>query len=355
MEHNYINVTDQPYHILIVDDDPVHRSMEREILSTSDYMLQEAENAEEAIEFLKREDFDVVLLDKCMPDMDGDQLCREIREQLQLSLLPIIMITGSHQSDEMMRSMLAGANDFINKPYNPSELVMRVNAAAYKKRLTDQLDNTEALLFTVARMVEAKDSHTGDHCSRLAHSAVVFGEKLGLSNEALINLRRGAVLHDIGKMGVPDSILLKEGSLTEDEWYIMHQHTLIGEHMCRGLKTLQKTIPIIRSHHERWDGTGYPDRLEGESIPFLARVFQIVDIHDALAHNRPYKKAMSVENIIRVFEEEMERGWRDPELMLVFLDILHNEPESLILPKKYQTKPSEGVFGDILRSDIYNK
>ncbi|VAX09262.1 HD-hydrolase domain [hydrothermal vent metagenome] len=355
MDNSYINVEDQPYRVLIVDDDPVHRIMEREILSTSDYMLQEAANSEEALEILKREDFDVVLLDKCMPDMDGDQLCREIRGQLQLSLLPIIMVTGYNQCEEMMISMLAGANDFINKPYNPSELIMRVNAAAHKKRLTDQLDNTEALLFTIARMVEAKDSNTGDHCSRLAHSAVIFGKKLGLSNEDLINLRRGAVLHDIGKMGVPDSILLKKSALTKDEWHIMHQHTLIGEYMCKELKTLQKTIPIIRSHHERWNGTGYPDGVEGEGIPFLARVFQIVDIHDALAHNRPYKKALAVKDIIQIFEQEMEYGWRDPVLIPVFLDILYNDADSLVLPREHQAGSGKNAFDSIRQTGIYHK
>ncbi len=355
MEHNYINVTDQPYRILIVDDDPVHRIMEKEILSAPDYILKEATNASEALEMLKQDDFDVVLMDKCMPGMDGDQLCQKIRNQLQLSLLPIIMITGYNQGEDMRRSMHAGANDFINKPYNPSELIMRVNAAAHKKRLTDQLENTETLLFTVARMVEARDSHTGDHCSRLAHSVVVFGKKLGLSNEELTSLRRGAVLHDIGKMGVPDSILLKEGSLTEDEWHIMRQHTLIGDYMCRELKTLQKTIPIIRSHHERWDGSGYPDRLDGESIPFLARVFQIVDIYDALAHKRPYKKALAVENVIQIFAEEMERGWRDPALMLAFMDILHSDPDNLILPQKCEVELFDDAVNNYLLTGISNK
>ncbi|MDH5571843.1 MAG: response regulator, partial [Gammaproteobacteria bacterium] len=322
MEHYFINSNNMPYRVLIVDDNPYHRVMEKEILSDSRYILTEAMNGNEALEILKTQDFDVVLLDKRMPGMDGDKLCHCIRNELNLSLLPVIMVTGSNSCEDMSNSMQAGANDFIRKPYDPTELIMRINTAAYQKRLTDQLDSTESLLFALARMVEAKDSHTGDHCSRLSHTAVVFGEALGLSGDDLLNLRRGGVLHDIGKMGVPDSILLNPNRLTDEEWKVMHQHTLIGAHLCSELKTLQKTIPIIRNHHECYNGTGYPDKLSGNEIPFLARVFQIVDIYDALAHERPYKKALPTQAIISILKEEMEKGRRDPELTPVFLNIL---------------------------------
>ncbi|WJW74387.1 response regulator [Thiohalobacter sp. IOR34] len=333
--------------VLIVDDEESHRSLEKEILSGAEYLVREAKDAFEALDRLREEDFDVVLLDKRMPGMDGDELCRRIRNELGMSLLPIIMVTASNDHVELARSLRAGANDFIRKPYNPLELMARVNAAITQKRLTDQLDSAESLLFTLARMVEAKDTHTGDHCSRLAHAAVVFGETLGVADEELLALRRGGVLHDIGKLGVPDAILLKAGPLSGEEWEVMRQHTVIGAQLCSSLKSMRLTVPIIRSHHERWDGSGYPDGLKGEEIPLLARIFQLVDIYDALAHERPYKERWPLARIIAAFEEEVSKGWREPELTAVFLDILRNRPDELLPPEDEAEGPGARIFEDV--------
>jgi putative two-component system response regulator len=318
-----------PYRVLVVDDDAAHRMLIREILSSSKYHLVEAENGQEALQCLARDDFDVVLMDRTMPVMDGISTCRVIREQLGNHLLPVVMVTGTHSVDDLASSFDAGVSDFIRKPYAHVELRSRVDGAAQKKRLTDQLDNAENLLFALARMVEAKDTETGDHCSRLAHTAVAFGRVLGLGENDLDALRRGGVLHDMGKLGVPDSILLKSGPLTDAEWDVMRQHSAIGAHLCTSLKSMSKTLPIIRHHHERWDGGGYPDGLAGEEIPLLARVFQLCDIHDALAHARPYKEAFPLPKIISIFEEELNKGWRDPELTRVFINILRETPEIL--------------------------
>jgi len=201
-----------------------------------------------------------------------------------------------------------------------------VRVAAQRKRAMDQLDSTESTLFALARMVEAKDENTGDHCSRLAHKAVGFGRALGLSTPELHALRRGGVLHDIGKLGIPDHILLKPGALTDEEWTVMRQHTTIGYHLVSNLRSMRLTAPIIRHHHERWDGSGYPDRLAGEAIPLLARVFQIVDIHDALTYERPYKKALSEAQARAILEEETARGWRDPALIRAFFDWTDRNP-----------------------------
>jgi putative two-component system response regulator len=257
------------------------------------------------------------------------------------------MITGSADQNDLVKSMRVGATDFMHKPYSPLELVARVSAAASHKRLLDQLDSAESLLFALARMVEAKDENTGDHCSRLAHGSVVFGTALGLNEEQLLALRRGGVLHDIGKLGIPDSILLKNGPLTDEEWVLMRQHTVIGARLCSGLNSMKLTVPIIRHHHERWDGSGYPDGLKGEEIPYLARIFQIVDVYDALASVRPYKPAWPHEKIIAAMEEETRKGWRDPELMAVFLDILHKRPEDLLLPENSVDLGAQ-IFADIM-------
>lgn len=312
--------------VLIVDDEPLARALEREILQAPDYAVSEAGNGEEALAALRAADFDVVLLDKRMPAMNGDEVCRRIRHEMGHSLLPIIMVTGDNSSDDLAMSLAAGATDFIKKPYSPLELVARVDAAVRYKRATDQLDNAESVLFALARMVEARDQETGDHCSRLAHNAVIFGQALGLPDDDLLALRRGGVLHDIGKLGIPDHILLKDGGLTEAEWATMRQHAAIGASLCSGLKSMRKTAPIIRHHHERWDGGGYPDCLAGEDIPLLARVFQLVDIFDALSHARPYKQALTRNEVTRIMREEAERGWRDPALTARFLELLRERP-----------------------------
>lgn len=340
--------TNVPYKILIVEDDDSHRRLEKTTLRAPEFEVMEAKNGEEALSYIKEHEFDVVLLDKCMPDISGDEVCHRIRHDFDMPLLPLIVVTGTIANEELEKSLLAGANDFIRKPYTPMELVARVKAAANQKRITDQLDSAESMLFALARMVEAKDKDTGDHCSRLEHMAMVFGEELGLGSCELLALRRGGVLHDIGKLGIPDSILLKKGPLTEEEWHVMRQHSAIGDRLCNGLKSMKLTVPIIRHHHERWDGGGYPDGLKGEDIPFLARVFSIVDIYDALSNNRPYKKAFPIEKVIAILEEETEKGWRDPELVSVFITILRNRPQDLLLPTHEEENFGSQIFNDIM-------
>ena len=336
-----------PYRVLIVDDEEAHRSLEKAILEPPKYLVTEVSNGLEALDLLKSQAFDVILMDKRMPGLDGDETTRRIRSDLQAMMLPIIMVTGSNSSVDLEISMEAGASDFIRKPYNPVELVARVDAAAARKRLTDQLDDAESVLFALARMVEAKDGNTGDHCSRLAHNSVAFGRHLGLAEDELIALRRGGVLHDIGKLGIPDNILLKPGKLTEEEWVIMRQHTTIGAKLVGSLKSMQLTMPIVHFHHERWDGSGYPLGLKGEDIPLLARVFQIVDIHDALANRRPYKAALTQEDVIKIMEDETEKGWRQPELMKLFVQQLRMQPEDFLLPAEHQDNLGSQLFEDI--------
>jgi len=341
-----------PFRVLIVDDDAIHRRLEKEILQAPKYAVTEAASGDEALQLLAAQSFDVVLMDKRMPGMDGDEVCRRIRSDLNLALLPVIMVTGNNGSDDLSCSLGVGATDFIGKPYLPQELVARLDSAVNRKRLTDQPDNAESMLFALARMVEAKDKNTGDHCSRLAHVSVVLGRALGLGYDDLTALRRGGVMHDIGKLGVPDSILLKPGKLNEEEWRVMRQHPEIGAHLVKDFNTMQLTLPIIRHHHERWDGGGYPDGLAGEDIPLLARIFQIADIYDALANERPYKPAMSREQVIGIMQEEADKGWRDPMLTAVFLDILRQRPQDLELPTGCDNDMGGDLFAHIAKAVV---
>jgi len=341
-----------PIRVLIVDDDPAHRALEKELLDSPAYQVLEATTGEQALSMLILNDCDVVLLDKHLPDMDGDETCQRIRQGLGLTMLPILMVTGNTDVGYLTKSLEAGANDFIRKPYDPTELLARLNSAANHKRLTDQLDSAESLLFALARMVEAKDGTTGDHCTRLSHISVVLGKALGLSGENLMALRRGGVLHDIGKLGIPDSILLKPGKLDDAEWHLMKQHVNIGSQIVGELQSMRLTKSIILHHHERWDGSGYPGGLKGTDIPLLARIFQTADIYDALTNERPYKPAFSKEEVIDIMEDEVARGWRDPEITATFLDIVRNNPAALELPKTGNDDLGQHLFNQIQSTGV---
>lgn len=315
--------TAEGYRVLVVDDEPAQIRLVQEALEPPRFLVESANSGEVALQRLAREEFDVVLLDKRMPRMDGDTICRHIREQLERHVLPVIMVTGASSHAELEASLNAGATDFIRKPYAVTELEARVVSAAKTKRLTDQMERAETLMYTVARLVEAKDECTGDHCSRLARYAELFAQYLELPAADRAALHSGAILHDIGKIAIPDRILLKPGKLTADEWSVMKQHAALGAELCAAMKTLQPAVPIIRHHHERWDGSGYPDGLRGNEIPELAQIFQLVDIFDALTSVRPYKTAWSTAEAAAIIQEETARGFYNPQLVARFLEMLH--------------------------------
>lgn len=184
---------------------------------------------------------------------------------------------------------------------------------------SDGMEEGEAVLLALAQAVELRDRATSGHCERLALFSLALGAALGLSREELFALYRGAYLHDIGKVGLPDAILFKRARLNEPEWKLMRRHPALGEEICRRLRSLDPVLPIIRHHHERWDGSGYPDGLAGAEIPLLARILQLGDIYDALTAVRPYKSAFSSQQALAILEEETARGWRDPDLTELFL------------------------------------
>ncbi len=333
-----------PARILVVDDMATNRALIRAVLGAQEFIVLEADSGEAALERIPSLSPDVVLLDVMMPGTDGIEVCRQLREQEEFRLLPIIMLTSLGSPDDVVQGMEVGASDYITKPFNAVELTARVRAAVDKKRLTDRLDDTESVLFALARVVEAKDGTTGDHCDRLSHLSVVLGQALNLPYDDLEALRRGGILHDIGKVAIPDAVLLKKGKLDEGEWAVMRQHPTTGAYLCSALRTMRRTVDIIRYHHEKWNGSGYPSGLAGEDIPLLARVFQVVDVYDALVSERPYKPALPKDKVAHILRDETARGFWDPHIVSVFLDILENDPGRLEIPSNAVRSRDSDLF-----------
>jgi len=194
-----------------------------------------------------------------------------------------------------------------------------------RDRYTDELEHAEAVVFSLALGVEARDPYTGNHCQRLACNAGALGQRLGLDYDCLVALKRGGYLHDLGKVNIPDEILKKGFQLTADEWKIMKQHPVIGESICKPLRSFARVLPIIRHHHEHWNGSGYPDGLRAEQIPLLARILQVVDVYDALRTARPYKPALSHAESARTMQREAQAGLWDPALVRNFFALLEKE------------------------------
>jgi putative two-component system response regulator len=255
-----------------------------------------------------------------MPVLDGFSACRQLKQDESTRLIPIILMTGAGEIEDRVCAFEAGADDLITKPINAHELRARVRSLIRIKRYTDDLDSAEAIVLSLAMTVKARDAYTEGHCQRLATYAVALGRHLHLPVEDLAALERGGFLHDIGKIGIPDSILMKSGALSLDEYQVMKTHTVIGDRLCAGLRALQRVRPIIRHHHERQDGTGYPDGLQGDDVPLLAQITGIVDVFDALTSDRPYRRAASREAALDALEEEARKGWRRPDLVRAFAE-----------------------------------
>lgn len=310
--------------ILVVDDDALLRQFLEDQLTGEGYLVSTARDGEEALAKVAAEPPDLILLDVMMPKLDGFEVCRRLKSDDRTILTPVVMVTALTATDQRIKGIEAGADDFLSKPYNRLELFTRLRSLLKLKRHTDELENAETVLFSLALSVEAKDPYTNGHCDRLARYSVALGKALGLSREQLKSLQRGGILHDLGKVGVPESILLKPGPLNEVERAVVREHPAVGERICKPLKSLRQVLPIIRHHHERWDGSGYPDGLAGETIPLTARILQVADIYDAFTTERPYKRALTQPEAVALMREETAKGWWDPSLVEAFIRLVTN-------------------------------
>jgi cyclic di-GMP phosphodiesterase len=309
--------------VLVVDDGEINRALVEAFLSDLDCRLQAVEDGPSALAAIERETPDLVLLDVQMPGLDGYEVCRRIKAGPRGRLLPVVMLTALDHTNDRVLALEAGADDFMSKPVDRVELVARVRSALRLKAVYDTLDSAEQVIFSLAAAVEAKDKYTEKHTHRVAETARHVGMKMGLPERALDALYRGGMIHDIGKIGVPDAILLKPGALSGDELRIMRAHTTIGESIVRPLRSGTNLLPIVRNHHEHFDGNGYPDGLAGRAIPRLARIVAVCDSYDALVTDRPYRKARTVEDAIATLVDGAGSQW-DPEVVDVLVGELSN-------------------------------
>lgn len=297
--------------ILIVDDEPAIRDLLARFMAREGYIAIVASNGREALRMIDSAPPDLILLDLHMPELDGFSVCRQLKSDPRTALIPITMLTGMNESDYRRKGLEAGADDFLTKPFDQTLLRARIRSQLHIKQLTDQLERTESVIFMLAMAVELKDPYTQGHLLRLEQFSQQLALELGLSVDEVRWVRYGGILHDIGKIGVPEAILAKPGALTADEYAQMRQHPAFGARLVSPLRFAREVAPIILAHHERWDGTGYPRGLAGEAIPLAARIFAVADVWDALSTDRPYRPAWPPSQVLEHIRAQAGRHF-DP-------------------------------------------
>lgn len=307
--------------VLVVDDVLANVEMLKSLLSREGYTVITASNGQDALEAVTRENPDLVLMDVMMPKVNGYEVCERLKKNPATRLTPVVLITALQEREDKIQGINVGADDFLTKPVNAHELKARVRSLVRLKRYTDDLDSAESVIMSLALTIEARDTYTDGHCQRLASYATALGSQLGLKDEELAALHRGGFLHDVGKVGIRDAVLLKPAHLTQAEYEQIKQHTVIGDRLCGELRSLRTVRPIVRHHHERLDGSGYPDGLSGDAIPLLAQIMGIVDVYDAVTTDRPYKPAKPPERAYDELLSEVDKGWRRRDLVEEFITL----------------------------------
>jgi putative two-component system response regulator len=307
--------------VLVVDDKQANRELLEGRLDELGYDVRQAKDGVEALDAVAADEPDLILLDIDMPRLDGISVCERLKAHPIHRLIPIVILTASSDRDTKLRGIAAGADDYLSKPFDSKELLIRTKVLLRQRALNERLEATEGVLFALARAVEARDRHTIHHAERVGRYAEALGAAQGLGPEECDLLYQGGVLHDLGKIAIPDAILLKPGPLTNEEFAVMRSHSVEGERICLSLRSIAHYLPIIRHHHERVDGTGYPDHLAGKDVPLGARVAAIADAWDAMVSDRPYRAGLDSEEAIRRLRQGAGTQW-DPDLVHVFLGLL---------------------------------
>ncbi len=316
--------------VLVVGDDASSRDALVRLLVLEGYEAATAPDGEAGLRALPDGGFDAVVVDLRRSStggamVGGREFCRRARRDPRLAALPVLLVSDRSDMAAIAAGLAAGADDYVGRPFHQPEVMARLRSVLRLRQVMVRNETAQSVVAALANAVEAKDGTTQDHCQRLASRAVLLADRVGLASEVERDgIIFGALLHDVGKIGISEAILRKPGPLTEEEWLEIRRHPEIGERICRPLDAARLFAPILRHHHEHWDGTGYPDRLRGADIPLGARIVGVVDAFDAMTHERPYSRALSVDQAL----EELRRGAGrqfDPDLVAVFLGLLHQE------------------------------
>jgi putative two-component system response regulator len=301
--------------IAIVDDDPQVRKLLRSLLKSCGYDVEEFGTAGPALEKIRTHPPDLVFLDLQLPDQSGHSVLEQIRSDPATRLLPIVMLTGFATSQQKVRAYELGVTDFLAKPFSADELLPRVRSLVLLKLFADEHEHAEHMIVTLARTIDARDPYTAGHSARVAEYAELVARRMDLDGNLLLDLRRGALFHDLGKVAVPDAVLLKPGPLTAEERAIIQRHPTTGTELLAPMRTMLKTVPIVRFHHEKLDGSGYPDGLSGTDVPLSIRIVSVADVFDALTTKRVYRDALPREAAYEIMEKEARSGWWDREVL----------------------------------------
>ena len=304
--------------VLVIDDDAGVATVFDRLLTAAGFTVRTLSDSNSAMVNVVFHQPDVVLLDVLMPGLDGFEICRRLKADATTRLIPVILVTALSDRDNRIRGLEVGADDFLSKPIDADELLARVRSLARLKRYTDDLESAASIISTMTEMIETRDGQTDGHCYRMANYATALGRRLGLSADDLQTLHRGGFLHDIGMLAISDTVLSKSGPLEPQEYELIKSHTVVGDRLCARLRSLQSVRPIIRHHHERHNGSGYPDGLAGDAIPLLAAIVGIVDVFDAVTTQRPYQRAQSIEEAVAVLWRQVDLGWRRQDLISEF-------------------------------------
>ncbi len=308
--------------ILIVDDNVANVELLEAYLLSANYRVVKAFDGQEGIDQAYKENPDLIFLDIMMPKLDGYEVCKRLKTDEKMRFIPIVMITALSEMDAKIKGLDVGADDFLSKPFNKLEMMARVRSLLRIKNLHNDLDSSENIIFTLALALEAKDPYTAGHSERVASLARSLAKEVGLPEDMQNKIHKAGILHDIGKIGISESILNKNTTLNADEYDEVINHPSIGANICEPLKSLLDIIPMVRYHHERFDGSGHPDGLIGENTPLGARIISIADAFDAMTSARPYREAIEKGKAINIMTSEAEMGQWDPKLLSAFIKMM---------------------------------
>lgn len=320
-------VAEDKFGVLVVDDLLSNLDLMEAIFKNGGFEVYSALDGPSALSIFESHRVDIAVVDVMMPGMDGFELCKKLKSMTDKKFFPVILLTALTDRESRITGLQCGADDFISKPFDTTEFMIKVRSLIKLKTLQDELEHSENVILTLAVAMEARDPYTRGHSTRVGEISTSFASFMGFGKKDQGQIKKAGILHDIGKIGVSTDLLCKDGKLTDDELDAVKQHTIIGEAICRPLVSIQGILPAIRSHHERWDGAGFPDGLTGEKIPLNARILSIADSFDAMASQRPYREGRSMRRVVEVFRDERNAGQWDPYLVDHFVKMMDSMEE----------------------------